>query len=209
MSYGTQGSSNKQIYDCCAYAQELQQSTDPLQYQLYFGQAENCSKCIDKKAWYKFDREVVDVESELHNLTRPLSKCDVNKYNPNCPKSNTCTSTFNPDIPRILSPSLCPIVYNNIPKPNGPGYNMPNTNICGDSWTRVDTVNTYKNYNDNNNSILGGSQRTQDINMFFNACSQQPLYNGGIEKIKPYSLNSYNYASVMGGILNENDNNIL
>ena len=36
MSYSTQGASNRQIYDCCAYAQSLQQSVDHLQYQLYF-----------------------------------------------------------------------------------------------------------------------------------------------------------------------------
>ena len=35
MSYPTQGASNRQIYDCCAYSQSLQQSVDPLQYQLY------------------------------------------------------------------------------------------------------------------------------------------------------------------------------
>ena len=72
MSYGTQGSSNNQIYDCCFYSQDLQQSTDPLQYQLYFGQAENCSKCIDKKAWYKFDSAVVDV-GKIHHRSDLLA----------------------------------------------------------------------------------------------------------------------------------------
>ena len=197
MSYGTQGSSNKQIYDCCYYTQDLQQSTDPLQYQLYFGQAENCSKCIDKKAWYKFDSAVVDVESELHNLTRPLSRCDMYKYDPKCKPSKSCTSTFDPNRPRILSPSLCPIVYNNIAKPTGPGYTVPNTNICDNTWTKADSVNTYKKYSERNSAILNGNDNTEDINMFMNSCSQQPLYNGGIEKVKPYSLNMYNSAPVM------------
>ena len=79
MSYPTQGASNRQIYDCCAYAQSLQQSVDPLQYQLYFGAQENCSKCIDKQAWFKQDREIVDIESDLWNINRPLSKCDQYK----------------------------------------------------------------------------------------------------------------------------------
>ena len=61
MSYSTQGASNRQIYDCCAYAQTLQQSVDPLQYQLYFGAQENCTKCIDTKAWFKQDKEIIDV----------------------------------------------------------------------------------------------------------------------------------------------------
>ena len=73
MSYPTQGASNRQIYDCCAYAQSLQQSVDPMQYQLYFGAHENCSKCIDKRAWFKQDREIVDIESDLWNINRPLS----------------------------------------------------------------------------------------------------------------------------------------
>jgi len=42
MSYSTQGASNRQIYDCCDYAQTLQQSVDPLQYYLYFGAQESC-----------------------------------------------------------------------------------------------------------------------------------------------------------------------
>ena len=62
MSYSTQGASNRQVYDCCKYAQDLKQSVDPLQYNLYFGAQENCSKCIDKKAWFRQDKEVVDVE---------------------------------------------------------------------------------------------------------------------------------------------------
>ena len=65
MSYPTQGASNRQIYDCCAYSQSLQQSVDPLQYQLYFGAQENCSKCIDKQAWFKQDKQIVDIESDL------------------------------------------------------------------------------------------------------------------------------------------------
>jgi hypothetical protein len=204
MSYGTQGASNKQIYDCCAYSQQLQQSTDPLQYQLYFGQAENCSKCIDKKAWYKFDTAIVDVESELHNLTRPLSKCDSYKYNPNCPPSRSCTSTFNPDIPRILSPSLCPIVYNNIAKPTNVGYTVPNTNICGNTWTSADSVNTYRSYSERNTNMLNNSNQIEDVNMFMNSCSQQPLYNGGMEKVKPYYFNRYSSAPVMKNVSQQN-----
>ena len=115
-----------------------------------------------------------------------------------------CTSTFSPNVPRILSPSLCPIVYNNIPKPTGPGYTMPNTNICGDTWTRASSVNTYRNYTERNNAILGNSNQIEDINMFLNSCSQQPLYNGGIEQVKPYSMNLSNSAPVMRNIPRQN-----
>ena len=101
MSYSTQGASNRQVYDCCKYAQDLKQSVDPLQYNLYFGAQENCSKCIDNKAWFRQDKEVVDVESELWNITRPLSDCDQYKYNPNCQTSDSCISTFADGVPRI------------------------------------------------------------------------------------------------------------
>lgn len=188
MSYPNQGASNRQIYDCCNYAQTLQQSVDPLQYNLYFGAGENCSKCIDKKAWFKQDRQVVDIESELRNQTRPLSRCDFLKYNPNCQTSDSCISTFDPNVPRILSPSLCPIVYNNIPVQTSPGYTVPSPNICGnkDGWRRADDINTYRAYQENNQAILGNSDRPEDVFMFLNTCNSQPLYNGSMERVKPY-----------------------
>jgi hypothetical protein len=188
MSYSTQGASNRQIYDCCNYAQTLQQSVDPLQYQLYFGHGENCSKCIDKKAWFKQDRQIVDIESELRNQTRPLSDCDFLKYNPNCKTSESCISTFADNIPRILSPSLCPIVYNNIPIQTSPGYTVPSPNICGnkDEWRKADDVNTFKAYENRNNAIIGNSNKPEDVFMFMNTCSNQPLYNGSMDKVRPY-----------------------
>ncbi len=188
MSYPNQGASNRQIYDCCNYAQTLQQSVDPLQYNLYFGAGENCSECIDKKAWFKQDRQIVDIESELRNQTRPLSRCDFLKYNPNCQTSDSCISTFDPNVPRILSPSLCPIVYNNIPVQTSPGYTVPSPNICGnkDGWRRADDVNTYRAYQERNQAILGNSDRPEDVFMFLNTCNSQPLYNGSMEKVKPY-----------------------
>ena len=38
-------SSNRLIYDECAYKKSLQQSTDPLEYSLYTGKYENTAKC--------------------------------------------------------------------------------------------------------------------------------------------------------------------
>lgn len=202
MSYSTQGASNKQIYDCCAYAQALQQSVDPLQYQMYFGAHENCSKCIDHKAWFKQDKEIVDIESDLWNLTRPLSKCDGYKYNPNCKTGPYCTSTFDPNIPRVLSPSLCPIVYNNIPVQTAPGYSMPNTNICSgkNDWTVADKVNTYQAYDQSNRSIIANSNEPQDVFMFMNSCSNKPLYQGGKETVRPFNTNIYNSAPVQSNM---------
>ncbi len=184
MSYQTQGASNRSIYDCCDYSQQLQQSVDPLQYNLYFGAQENCSKCIDKKAWFRQDKQVVDIESELWNITRPLSNCDQLKYNPNCETSPECISTFADNVPRILSPSLCPIVYNNIPIQTSPGYTVPDPNICTqDEYREVDNVDTYESYTKKNSGIIGNNNETQSIYMFLNSCSNKPLYQGMIKPV--------------------------
>jgi hypothetical protein len=197
MSYSTQGASNRQIYDCCAYAQALQQSVDPLQYDLYFGAVENCNKCIDKKAWFRQDREIVDIESDLWNITRPLTKCDGYKYNPNCKTGPNCVSTFDPNAPRILSPSLCPIVYNNIPVQSNPGYTVPDpANIClaKNDYRKADDVDTFEQWVQGNKAILGNNADPQNVYMFMNSCANKPLYQGEMEKVSPYMLNNYNSA---------------
>ena len=200
MSYPTQGASNRQIYDCCAYSQSLQQSVDPLQYQLYFGAQENCSKCIDDKAWFRQDKEIVDLESDLWNINRPLSKCDMYKYNPMCKSSPMCTSTYDPANPKVLSPSLCPIVYNNIPRQDSPGYDVPNPDVCGtrigEKWTNVNSVNTYAQYDTNNKNILNNSRQNEDVYKFLNSCNQKPLYNSSMDKVRPYYLSNYHSAPV-------------
>lgn len=199
MSYSTQGASNRQIYDCCAYAQALQQSVDPLQYDLYFGAVENCNKCIDKKAWFKQDREIVDIESDLWNITRPLTKCDGYKYNPNCQTGPNCISTFDPNAPKVLSPSLCPIVYNNIPVQSNPGYTVPDpANIClaKNDYRKADDVDTFDQWVQGNKAILGNNADPQNVFMFMNACSNKPLYQGATERVTPYMANIYDSAPV-------------
>lgn len=193
MSYATQGSSNRSIYDCCAYSQYLEQNVGPLYHQMYFGAQENCSKCIDKKAWFKQDSEIVDIESDLTNRTRPLTRCDSYKYNPNCEAGPNCVSTFDPKAPKVLSPSLCPIVYNNIPKATNPGYKIPSADICNgkNEYTEVDSVDTYKDYMFENEKVLDDSNRDQNVYSFMNTCANKPLYQGGQEDVSPYYLNTY------------------
>ena len=38
-------SSNRLSYDSCAYSKKLQQSTDPLEYNLFRGKFESCTQC--------------------------------------------------------------------------------------------------------------------------------------------------------------------
>lgn len=206
MSYSTQGASNRQIYDCCAYAQALQQSVDPLQYDLYFGAVENCNKCIDNKAWFKQDREIVDIESDLWNITRPLTRCDGYKYNPNCKTGPNCISTFDPNAPKVLSPSLCPIVYNNIPVQTSPGYSVPDpANIClvKNDYRKADNINTFGQYVEGTRAILGNNADPQNVFMFMNTCDNKPLYNGSTESATPYMANAFNSATISNAKANQ------
>lgn len=79
--------SNKLIYDDCFYRQKVHTMTSPFVYQMYEGKYENCGKCRKDKFYHPFD--LVDVESELRNQTRPATRCGAWKYNPNY-KSPAC-----------------------------------------------------------------------------------------------------------------------
>ena len=123
------GSSNRTRYDRCAYQKELYESTSPLSFKLYEGQFENCDKCMYKNQfWRPFD--LVDVESELLNITRPLTRCPQFKYNPGCERSRSCFSTFEKNVPVVVHRDVCPVVYNNIPKMTDPGYRLPDQDFC-------------------------------------------------------------------------------
>lgn len=122
------GASNRPIYDNCSYQKQIYESTSPLSYNLYQGKFENCNKCIYDRFWTPY--QLVDIETELRNQTRPLSNCDEFKYSSTCERSGLCVSTFDPQVPVVMAPEVCPIVYNNITKPLNPGYHLPNPNFC-------------------------------------------------------------------------------
>jgi hypothetical protein len=122
------GAYNRLSYDNCAYQKKLQESTSPLQYRMFEGNYENCNKCTYKNQfWRPFD--LVDLESELKNITRPNTKCPELKYHPDCKKSNMCTSTFERNMPVVLDRQVCPVVTNNIPRMANPGYTL-DTSSC-------------------------------------------------------------------------------
>lgn len=122
------GSSNRLLYDNCSYQKKLYESTSPLSYNLSQYKYENCNKCLYDKFWTPY--QLVDIETELRNQTRPLSHCDQFKYSPNCKKSGLCLSTFDKNVPIVLAPEVCPIIYNNIPRYTSPGYTLPDPNFC-------------------------------------------------------------------------------
>jgi len=125
------GGSNRTIYDTCQYNRDLSQSVSPMAYRMYQGAYENCDKCIyDGQYWFPYSGEIVDVESDLKNITRPLSNCPQFKYSPNCKKTRSCFSTFDKTAPVVLDSSVCPIVFNNIPKLTNGGLSWPSKEFC-------------------------------------------------------------------------------
>ena len=110
------GSSNRLPYDRCSYQKQLYESTAVGARNMYMGHYENVNKCRHDKFWFKQSPELVDAESELRSLNRPLSDCDQFKYNPKCKKSKMCVSTYDSENPVIYAPEVCPIIHNNIPK---------------------------------------------------------------------------------------------
>ena len=156
-------------------------STYEMAYRMYFGAYENCSKCIDSKSWYKQDDEIINLESELLNLKRPLSKCDKYKYDPNC-SSADCVNTFDQRLPKILSPSLCPIVHQNIKKTTNNGVNTEFKDVCGartgSTWTVVNDSNTSNKYINEHYSNIA------------NNCSTDNVYSNMTNDIKPFEQNN-------------------
>lgn len=122
-------------YDLCAYQKKLTESTSPLQYRMYEGYFESDKKCIfNKDSYYHpYDASIVDMDSELKNLTRPATRCPQYKYNSQCKKSPMCTSTYDKTVPIVLGQEVCycNIIQNNIPKINNPGYVLNVPTISG------------------------------------------------------------------------------
>jgi hypothetical protein len=95
-------SSNRLIYDKCAYATEIKESTGSLEYNLFKGKYDTCEKCEigDFPAELEFGPRA-DTESELHGLTRPNTKCPSLKYdmaqgfqNPSLTPAKTCENIY-------------------------------------------------------------------------------------------------------------------
>ncbi len=132
MNSGDSGSFTRLRYDRCAHQKDTFQSVEPLQYVMYSGKFENCSKCTyNENSFYRpFDDAIVDTESELKGITRSASKCPQFQYSPNCKKSKNCTGTFDRSVPIVLAQEVCPIIRNNIPRIDGPGYELNTEPFC-------------------------------------------------------------------------------
>jgi len=122
------GGNTNLSYDNCSYQKQLHESTAPLEYNLFLDKFINCNSCVHDKFYPPYS--LVDVETNLKNINYPLSNCDQFRYNPQCRTSNMCISTFDKRLPVVLAPDVCPIVYNNIRKPQHPGFTVPGPTKC-------------------------------------------------------------------------------
>jgi len=88
---------NRLSYDKCAYDKQLNESVSPLEYMLNPQKYETCNKCrinlgVVGGAQVSHSKEnLVDVESDLLNITRQNSLCPAQRYAPPCDASK-CSS---------------------------------------------------------------------------------------------------------------------
>lgn len=113
-------SSNRLIYDNCAYQKTLQQSTGPLEYMLYNGKYENCAKCriefgtVGGNGVSLFSGNLVDLESDLRGQTRQASLCPNTMYLPpskpiKMSHQPSCQMQYYPTqpMPKPITPTKC------------------------------------------------------------------------------------------------------
>jgi len=117
-------SSNRLIYDNCAYATEIKESTSPLEYNLFKGKYENCKQCPagDFTNIVEFGSRA-DVENELHGLNRPGTLCPSLKFNP---AKEFKTPDFSP---AAMCENIHYITPNNLEKPTSNMLNEKNLGI--------------------------------------------------------------------------------
>ena len=102
-------------YDSCAYSKKLQQSTDPLEYNLFKGKFESCNSCPVGDFTNNLDFGIkTDIESDLKGQTRFGSKCPSEKFPAN-------TNDAAPFTPAITCHSIHNITPNNLVKPTNNG----------------------------------------------------------------------------------------
>tara|TARA_B100000497_G_C7580241_1_gene349356 strand:- start:29 stop:463 length:435 start_codon:yes stop_codon:yes gene_type:complete len=139
-------SSNRLIYDTCAYSKKIDESVGPLAYVLNPMKYENCNKCrhelglVGGPAVSHIQGNLVDLENDLRGATRDNSLCPSKKYAPNQPitvSGRNCNKPRNVETDLLHLPPCQMIRYKPTPLPqppkleNCPSPNLPNPNVCG------------------------------------------------------------------------------
>lgn len=125
---------NRLRYDECSYKKQLDQSVGPLSYLLNPMKYENCQKCrhefglVGGTAVSNIKGNLVDLENDLRNQTRPATLCPSKQYHP--PQGNVlqlpgnhCNAPRTVDITPVHLTPCQMIRYHPIPLPPTPNYN--------------------------------------------------------------------------------------
>ena len=148
-------SSNRLMYDTCAYKERIDESVSPLAYVTNPIKYENCNKCrmelgiVGGSNVSNIRGNLVDLENDLRGQTRSLSQCPSRKYNPNnvcnnkmVVQGNNCGNPVEIDVTPMHLPPCQMIHYKPIPLPNMnqpaacPGPSMGAPNACGNVSTQ-------------------------------------------------------------------------
>jgi hypothetical protein len=118
---------NRLSYDSCAYSKTLQQSIDPLEYNLFKGKFESCTTCSVGDYTNNLDFGIrSEIESDLKGQSRVGSKCPSEKFPNNA-------NTASPFTPAITCQGIYDITPNNLVKPTTNGLKDINSygqNVC-------------------------------------------------------------------------------
>ena len=82
---------NRLRYDVCAYQKALSESVAPIDYLLDISRFEHCGKCrnelglVGGTAVSHINGDLVALENDLFNITRPTSRCPQYHYAPTGP----------------------------------------------------------------------------------------------------------------------------
>jgi hypothetical protein len=121
------GGNTKLIYDKCQTLQKTNESVKPGDYRLFKMAHVNCEhECKPDRSTPSNAFNVVDVESELKNITRIESKCNIARF-PNNITSGANINSASPRLPAYMPPWACEreIVPTNLRPFKSSMLNMP------------------------------------------------------------------------------------
>jgi hypothetical protein len=124
---------NRLTYDACAYQKALSESVAPIDYMLDIVKFEHCGKCRNElgllggTAVSHVTGDLVALENDLFNITRPSTRCPAYHYRPIAP-GDPVTTQIDMSIPgRVPNPEIstqqlhlrpCQMVsYPSVPQP--------------------------------------------------------------------------------------------
>lgn len=178
-------SSNRLIYDKCAYMTELKESVSPLDYNLFIDKYELSDPCPvgDYPNILKFS-DRTNVENELNGLARLNTKCPENKYSPNMEFDN----------PKLSNPRLCESIHyitpNNIPKVLSEELKS--------SWSNCSKVNEeFSNISAEDDDTMYASCHSiiDNLNLGVNTCNVSTRFGNETKNVPISESNLENFAN--------------